>query len=195
MIEPLIRWPRASEKGCNISSCHLQLASKWCADDGTLVTDSGEDMISLLEMVNQCSEWPGIRLNANKCKITVFLQNLQAIPRKRDRDDALRARLAHVTLGGRPIGSLTQDEPLHGGYLGTSITASLCPDAHLQWIKEQIRRIGTALTRTTLPPHIQQRLLLYGAHLEIAHTHCLMALSPDVIREVDSLLERLSRKI
>jgi hypothetical protein len=30
---------------------------------------------------------------------------------------------------------------------------------------------------------------------KIAHTHCLMALSPDAIKAVASLLERLSRKI
>ncbi len=65
MIEPLIRWFRASEKGYNISSCNLHLASKWYADDGTLVTNSVENMISLLDMVNQFSEWSGIRLNAN----------------------------------------------------------------------------------------------------------------------------------
>jgi hypothetical protein len=43
----------------------------------------------------------------------------------------LRARLAHVNLAGRQIGSFTQDEPLSGGYLCTSLTVSLCLDAHL----------------------------------------------------------------
>ena len=46
-------------------------------------------------------------------------------PPKEDRDVALRSRLAHVTLAGRPIGALTQDEPLPGGYLSTSLTAHL----------------------------------------------------------------------
>jgi hypothetical protein len=36
-----------------------------------------EDMISFLDMYNQLSEWSGIRLNANKCKITAFVQDLQ----------------------------------------------------------------------------------------------------------------------
>jgi hypothetical protein len=107
-------------------------ANKWYADDGTLVTNSEEDMIFLLVLVNQFSEWPGIHLNANKCKITAFLLDIQPIPRKQERDDALKARLSHVTLAGRPICSLTQDEPLLGGYLGTSLTASLCPDAYLR---------------------------------------------------------------
>jgi len=48
---------------------------------------------------------------------------------------------------------------------------------------------------TPLPPHIKQRLLMYGANSKLAHTHCLMALSPQAIQEVDSILEGLSRKI
>jgi hypothetical protein len=67
-------------------------------------------------------------------------------------------------MAGRPIGSLTQDEPLPGGYLGTSLAASLCPDAHLQWTKEQMKKIGKALARAPLPHNIKQRLLLYEAH-------------------------------
>jgi hypothetical protein len=51
---------------------------------------------------------------------------------KTDKDDALKARLAHITLGGQRIGVLTQDEPLPSGYLGTALTASLCMDAHLR---------------------------------------------------------------
>jgi hypothetical protein len=160
MIEPLILWLRASNKGYDIASCGLQLAIKWYADDGTLVTNSEEDVIFLLDLVEQFSKWSGIHLNANKCKITTFFHELQAIPRKRDRDDAIRARLAHVNLAGRPIGFLTQYEPLPGGFLGTSLTASLRPDAHLRWTKEQSRKINTDLARAPPPPHITQRLLL-----------------------------------
>ena len=53
-----------------------------------------------------------------------------------DRDVAFKARLAHITLGGQHIGFLTQDETLPGGYLGTALTASLCPDEHLRWTKQ-----------------------------------------------------------
>jgi hypothetical protein len=67
MIEPLIRLLRASNKGY-ITSCGLQLASKWYADDGTLVANSVEDMISLLDVIRQFSEWSGNHLNASKCK-------------------------------------------------------------------------------------------------------------------------------
>jgi hypothetical protein len=125
IIETLIRWLRASNKGYATASCDLQLASKWYADDGALVTNSVEDMIVLLDMFNQFSTWPGIHLNVNKFKIIAFIHELQAIPRKRDRDDALRGRLVHVNMAGSPIGSLTQDEPLAGGYIGTSLTVSL----------------------------------------------------------------------
>jgi hypothetical protein len=127
MIEPLIRWLNAADKGYNITSCGLQLASKWYADDGTLVTNSVDDMMSLLSIVQQFSDWSGIKLNIDKCKVTAYIHSLQSISRKNGRDDALRARLAHITLSGKPIGSLSQDEPLPGGYLGTSLTASLSP--------------------------------------------------------------------
>ena len=171
MIEPLIRWLNAADKGYHITSCGLKLSSKWYADDGTLVTNSVDDMISLLAIVQQFSDWSGIHLNVGKCKVTAYIHELQKLRRKRDRDDALRARLAHITLDGRPIGSLTQDEPLPGGYLGTSLTASLSPEAHLHWTKAQLSLIGEALKTTPLPPHIKQRLLLYGTHSKITHTH------------------------
>ena len=56
-------------------------------------------------------------------------------------------------------------------------------------------QIGRALERNPLPPHIKQRLLLCSAHSKISHTHCLMALSPQAIREVDPVLESISRQI
>jgi len=87
---------------------------------------------------------------------TAYIHELQSIPQIRDRDDALRARLAHVTLAGRCIGALTQDEPLPGGYMGTSLTASLSPEVHLLWTKSQNFQIGRALGRTPPPPHIKQ---------------------------------------
>ena len=152
-------------------------------------------MTSLLNIIQQISAWSGIHLNTAKCKITAYIYELQSISKKRERDAALLARLAHVQLAGRPIGALTQDEPLPGGYLGTSLTASLSPEAHVLWTKSQIERVGRAIGMTPLPPHIKQRLLRYGANSELAHTHCLMALSPQSIHGVDSILEGISRKI
>ena len=67
MVEPLIRWRTAANKGYDIASCGLSLSSKWYADDGTLVTDSVEDMISLLDIIQQSSTWSGIHLNVAKC--------------------------------------------------------------------------------------------------------------------------------
>ena len=68
MIEPLTRWLNASHKGYDMTSCGLQLASKWYADDGTLVTNTIDDMVALLDIVEQFSDWSGIRLNVGKCK-------------------------------------------------------------------------------------------------------------------------------
>ncbi len=79
--------------------------------------------------------------------------------------------------------------------MGTALTASLCPDAHLKWTKSQLELIFKAVNQAPLPPHIKQRLLLFGAHSKINHTHCLMALSPKTIGEVDSIFEGTSRKI
>ncbi len=82
MVEPLIRWLTASGKGYNIASCGLKLASKWYADDGTLLTNSVEDVVSLLDIIQQFSTWSGIHLNTAKCKITAYIHELQAIPKK-----------------------------------------------------------------------------------------------------------------
>jgi len=136
MVEPLIRWLTASGKGYGIASCAFKLASKWYADDGSLITNPVEDMISLLDIIHQFSTWSCIHLNAAKCKITAYIHELQYISRKRDRDVALRSRLVHVTLAGRPIGALTQDEPLPGGYLSMPLTSSLSPEAHLLYLDQ-----------------------------------------------------------
>ncbi len=70
MVEPLIRCLNAANEGYDITSCGLTLTSKWYADDGTLIANFMEDMISLLDIVQQLSDWSGIRLNSSKCKIT-----------------------------------------------------------------------------------------------------------------------------
>ncbi len=75
-IEPLLRWLKASGKGYDIASCDLNLASKWYADDGTLITNSVDDMTSLLDIIQKCSAWSGIHLNTAKCKITAYIHEL-----------------------------------------------------------------------------------------------------------------------
>ena len=80
MAEPLIIWLTASGKGYDIASCGLQLASKWYADDGTIITNSVEDMISLLDIIQQFSTRSDIHLNVAKCKITAYIHALQTIP-------------------------------------------------------------------------------------------------------------------
>jgi hypothetical protein len=73
------------------------------------------DMTSLLYIVQQLYTWSSKSLNVAKCKIIAYIQEAQSILERRNRDDALGAKLAHVTLAGHLIGSLTQDEPLSGG--------------------------------------------------------------------------------
>ena len=114
MIEALIRWLKVSQKGYDVTSCGLKLASKWYADDGTLITNTVEDMIALLDIAEQSSAWSDIHLNVVKCKITTYIQGIQSIREQSNRDDALRARLAHVSIGGHQVGSLSQDKPLPG---------------------------------------------------------------------------------
>jgi hypothetical protein len=67
IVESLNRWLTASDKGYGIASCGLKLTNTWYADDGTLVTNSIEDMISLMDIVQQFSTWSGIYLNVAKC--------------------------------------------------------------------------------------------------------------------------------
>ena len=95
MVEPLIRWLNAANKRYTIKSCDLKLASKWYADDGTLVTNSVGDMISLLFIVQQISDWSGIKINVGKCKGTAYIHSLLTISLKNDRDYALLA--AHTS--------------------------------------------------------------------------------------------------
>jgi hypothetical protein len=108
---------------------------------------------------------------------------------------ALQTRLAHVRINNSPIPVISQDKPLPGGYLGTALTSSLCPEAHLQCTLGVIATISKAVLNTPLPPDIKQRLLLYGATSKIMHTHCLMALSPAKMNSIDSSLEATCRKI
>jgi hypothetical protein len=103
MVEPLIRWLKASGKGYDITSCDLIPASKWYADDGTLITNSVADMTSLLDIIQQFSKCSCIHLNIAKCKITAYIHGMQSIPKMGDRDATLLSRLAHVHLAGLPI--------------------------------------------------------------------------------------------
>ena len=59
-----------------MASCGLKLASKWYADDGTLLANSFEDVISLLDIIQQFRTWSCIHLNAAKCKITAYIHVL-----------------------------------------------------------------------------------------------------------------------
>ena len=70
VIEAIICWLTVADMGYEIVSCGLKLTNKSHIGDGTLVTNSVEDMISLLGIVRQFSSWSGIRLNVAKCKIT-----------------------------------------------------------------------------------------------------------------------------
>ncbi len=97
------------------------------ANDITLVTNSVEDIASLLEIFQQFSSSFDIHLNVAKYEITSYIYALQTIARKRDCDDTLRARLTHVPLSGCPIYALSQDDRLPDGYSGTSLAASLPP--------------------------------------------------------------------
>ena len=76
MIEHLIRWLNVSQRDYDIISCGLQLAIKYYADDYTLVTNTINDMVTLLDIVEKSSVWSGIRLNFGKYKITAYIQGL-----------------------------------------------------------------------------------------------------------------------
>ena len=195
LMEPLIRWLNAKGQGYTFASTGLELASKWYADDATLISDSIPKMISQLQTVERYSDWSGIRLSVPKCCVTAFLQQLQSLHTKSARDSALEGRLAHISIGGRQVRSVSQDDPLPGGYLGTALTASLNPQNQITWIKDKLKEICKAVTKAPLPPRVKQQLLLYGAHSKIMHTHCLLALAPQTIVQLDAILEGACRQI
>ena len=133
MVEPLIRWLKSLQKGYTLASNRLSLSSKWNADDATLVAHNVTDLNTQLEVVNTFIEWSGIRLNISKYRLTCYIYELQSLKRKKDRDSALQARLANIRVGQTPISIISQDDPLPRGNLGTTLTASLSPKAHLKW--------------------------------------------------------------
>jgi hypothetical protein len=71
----------------------------------------------------------------------------------------------------------------------------MCLDSYLKETKSQLELICKDVNQAPLLPHIMQRLMIYGAHSKINHTHCLMALSPTTMGEVDCILEGTSKKI
>ena len=145
--------------------------------NATLIESTIIDLNAQLDAVNTFSKWSGIHVNISKCRLTGYIHALQLIKRKADRDTALQARLANVRVGSTPIPIISHDDPLPGGYLGTSLTVSLCPKAHVAWTLDTLANISKAILSTPLPPSIKQRFLLYGANSKIMHTHYLMALS------------------
>ena len=160
-------------------------------DDDTSVTNTIDDMITMLDIVEQFSDWSGIRLHVGKYKITTYIQGLQPIRKKTDRDDALRARLSHVSPEGHRIGVLSQDESLRGGYLSTSLVVSKRPptvdktptEAHLQGCKPSSPTVTHQATSLTLWSTLQNKPnpLPHGA-------------LADNNGEVDSILKGTSRK-
>jgi hypothetical protein len=195
MVESLIRWLKKLNSGYTLSSNHLTLSNKWYAEDATLIASTVTDLNTQLDTVNIFSEGSGIRLNISKCRLTGYIHALQLIKRKADQDVSLQARLANVRVGGTSIPIISQDDPLPGDYLGTALSASLCPKAHLAWTSNTLAIISKAILSTPLPPGIKQRLLLYRANSKIMHTHSIMTLSPNAIAAIDSKLEATCRKI
>ena len=148
LVEPLIRWIKSTQKGYTLTSNNLSLTSKWYADDATLVAHNVNDLNTQLAVVNTFSEWSGIRLNISKRRLTGYIYELQSLKRKKDRDSALQARLANIRVGHTPITIISQDDPLPGGYLGTALTASLSPKAHLTWTINTLETISQAVLAT-----------------------------------------------
>ena len=117
-------------------------------------------MSTLNHRIDQFSTWSGIHTNITKCRVTAFLPNLQHLPKK-DRDDALRARLSPLTLQGKPVPILTQDEPLPGGYLGTQITAALTRTPHLTWAEDSCQQAVHSIRNLPIQQNILTALLGY----------------------------------
>jgi hypothetical protein len=136
-----------------LTSNNLSLSSKWYADDATLVAYTIPALEAKLQIVEFYSKWSAICLNIPKCRLAGYLHKLQDIKTKETATRHYKTRLAHVRIGGIPIPIISQDDPLPGGYLGTTLTTSLCPKAHLKWTLDVISTIGKAVL-TTILQHI-----------------------------------------
>ena len=85
---------------------------------------------------------------------------------------------------------------LCGDYLDTFLTASLSPEARLQWIKTQLTQLDKSLGRIPCP-HASFNASKYKVALK-DHPHRLPYgpnLSPSAIWEVVSVVEKISRKL
>jgi hypothetical protein len=155
MVEPLIRWFKSLKSKYTLTSNNLILSNKWYADDATLIAYTVTELNTQLEAVNTFSEWSGIRLNISKYRLTGYIHALQLIKQNTDRDTALQACLVHVRVGTTPIPIISQDDPLPCSYLGTAITTTLCPKAHLTWTLDTLDSISKTVLSTPLPPGIK----------------------------------------
>ena len=79
MVEPLIRWLKFLKNGYTLTSNQLTLFSKWYADNATLVASTVTDLSTQLSAVDLFSEWPDIRINIPKCRLTGYIYARQLI--------------------------------------------------------------------------------------------------------------------
>ena len=186
MVEPLIEWLKSLEKGYTLTSNNLTLSSKGYAYDAIVVASTIANLNTQIKVVNLFSEWSGTQINIPKHRIVGYIHALQLIKQKTQRDETLQSRLANVRVGNTLLSIISQDDTFSRGYLGTVLTASLCPKVHLKWTLDTLSKIIKAILSAPLSPGIQQRLLIYGANSKIMHTHCLMPLLPTAIASIDS---------
>ena len=96
----------------------------------------------------------------------------------------------HSKPASRPIPSLSQDEPLPGGYLGARITASLSTQPHLSWATDECATAVTSILNLPIPSQTLIPLLGYQGPAKIAHTHHLTNLTWADIARLDATLLR-----
>ena len=95
-METLVRSLATEKSGYRFASTGLTLTSKWHAYGANLLASKPEDMLKLVHLVETFSLCLRIQLGVIKCKTNGFIQVLHAIKKRKYRDKALEARLAHI---------------------------------------------------------------------------------------------------
>ena len=194
MMEPLTRWLQSGNHGYKTGATGLTHEAILYADDIALTSKSIRGTQRQLNKIEQFGEWSHIKVNPSKCRTTGWVPGIQSIQKKTERDSALRNSLAHVTILGAHIPTLTQDEPLPGGYLGCQLTASLSPGAQKQWLNDTLKEARTAIQSAPVKIKTKIAMVQYLIYSKVRYTMGQMMYDYEFLSRMDGLIASIIKQ-
>ena len=195
MMEPLTRWLQKGKHGYSPVPTGTQHEGILYADDVALTTKSIKSISQQqLLKIEKFGEWSHIRVNPNKCRTTAWVPKLQSITKKADRDTTLKDSLAHITILGKQIPTLAQDEPLSGGYLGCQLTASLQSGPQKQWLNDTLKEAQTAIQSAPVTIRTKIAMVQYLIYSKVRYTMGLMMYDHEFLARMDSIIATIIKQ-